>query len=64
MAQLEIKEVKDVEIRNLVCTPNTIVLAKQSIITNAKTGEVTTKVRFIEVCSVKKTDRYQSSKVC
>lgn len=54
MAQLEVKVVKDTEIRNLVCSPNTIVVAKQSTTTNAKTGAVTTNVRFIEVCKVKK----------
>ena len=56
MAQLAINVVKDTEIRNLVCAPNSIVLAKQSTTTNAKTGAVTTNVRFIEVCKVEKTD--------
>ena len=56
MKQLAINVAKDTTIENLACTPNTIVLAKQTITTNAKTGEVTTNVRYIEVCSVEKTD--------
>lgn len=56
MKQLAINIAKDVKINDLVCSPNTIVLAKQSTITNAKTGGVTTNVRYIEVCKVEKTD--------
>lgn len=56
MKQLVINIAKDVTINDLVCSPNVILLAKQSISTNAKTGEVTTNVRFIEVCNVEKTD--------
>lgn len=56
MKQLSINVAKDVAISNLVCSPNVILLAKQSITTNAKTGEVTTTVRYIEVCGVEKTD--------
>lgn len=56
MAQLVINVVKNTTINDLVCTPNVILLAKQSITNNTKTGEVTTNVRFIEVCKVEKTD--------
>lgn len=56
MKQLVINIAKDVTINDLVCSPNVILLAKQSISTNAKTGEVTTNVRYIEVCNVEKTD--------
>lgn len=56
MKQLVINVVKNTTINDLVCSPNVIVLAKQSTTNNAKTGEVTTNVRFIEVCKVEKTD--------
>lgn len=56
MKQLAINIAKDVTINDLVCTPNVILLAKQSTTTNVKTGSVTTNVRFIEVCNVEKTD--------
>ena len=56
MKQLAINVAKDTTIENLACTPNTIVLAKQTTTTNAKTGETTTSVRFLEVCKVEKTD--------
>lgn len=56
MKQLAINVQKNVTIKDLVCTPNVILLAKQSTTTNTKTGEVTTSVRFIEVCKVEKTD--------
>ena len=56
MKQLAINVVKNVTINELTCSPNVILLAKQSITTNVKTGEVTTSVRFIEVCTVEKTD--------
>ena len=56
MKQLSINVQKNVSINDLTCTPNVILLAKQSISTNAKTGEVTTSVRYIEVCKVEKTD--------
>ncbi len=56
MKQLVINVVKDTTINDLVCSPNVILLAKQSTTNNAKTGEVTTNVRFIEVCQVEKTD--------
>ena len=56
MKQLVINVVKNSTINDLVCSPNVILLAKQSITTNAKTGEVTTNVRFIEVCEVEKTE--------
>lgn len=56
MKQLAINIAKDVTINDLVCTPNVILLAKQSTTTNTKTGAVTTNVRFIEVCNVEKTD--------
>lgn len=56
MAQLILNIAKGVSINNLVCSPNTIVLAKQSTSTNIKTGEVSTNVRFIEVCKVEKTE--------
>lgn len=56
MKQLAINVVKNVTINELTCSPNVILLAKQSITTNAKTGEVSTSVRFVEVCNVEKTD--------
>lgn len=56
MKQLAINVAKNTEIKNLACTPNTVVLAKQTISTNAKTGEVTTTIRYIEVCPVEKTE--------
>lgn len=56
MKQLVINVVKNTTINDLVCSPNVILLAKQSTTNNAKTGEVTTNVRFIEVCKVEKTD--------
>jgi hypothetical protein len=56
MKQLAINVAKGVTINNLVCSPNVIVLAKQSTSTNAKTGEVTANVRYIEVCNIEKTE--------
>lgn len=56
MKQLAINVAKGVTINNLVCSPNVIVLAKQSTSTNVKTGEVTANVRYIEVCSIEKTE--------
>lgn len=56
MKQLVINVSKDVTINDLVCSPNVILLAKQSTTTNVKTGETTTNVRYIEVCNVEKTD--------
>lgn len=56
MKQLVINVVKNTTINDLVCSPNVILLAKQSTTNNVKTGEVTTNVRFIEVCKVEKTD--------
>ena len=38
MKQLVINVSKDVTINDLVCSPNVILLAKQSTTTNAKTG--------------------------
>ena len=57
MKQLEVNTRKDVTISDLVCSPNVILLAKQRTASNAKTGEVTTTVRYIEVCGVEKTDK-------
>lgn len=56
MKQLAINVAKGVTINNLVCSPNVIVLAKQSTSTNVKTGEVTANVRYIEVCNIEKTE--------
>ena len=56
MKQLAINVAKGVNINNLVCSPNVIFLAKQSTSTNVKTGEVTANVRYIEVCSIEKTE--------
>ena len=56
MKQLTINVAKNTAIENIVCAPNTIVLAKQTTSTNAKTGEVSTTVRYIEVCPIEKTD--------
>lgn len=58
MKQLAINVARNTEIQNLACTPNTVVLAKQTISDNAKTGEVTTTIRYIEVCPVEKTDPF------
>ena len=54
MKNLSINIAKNVVINDLVCTPNTVVLAKQT--TTERNGEVTTSVRYIEVCSIDKTD--------
>ncbi len=54
MKNLSINIAKNVVINDLVCTPNTVVLAKQT--TTERNGEVTTTVRYIEVCSIDKTD--------
>lgn len=56
MKQLAINVAKGVTINNLVCSPNVIILAKQSTSTNVKTGEVTANVRYIEVCNIEKTE--------
>jgi hypothetical protein len=56
MKQLSIIVAKNTTINNLVASPNAIVLAKQGTTVNPKTGEVTTSVRYIEVCNVEKTD--------
>lgn len=56
MKQLEVNTRKDVTISDLVCSPNVILLAKQRTTTSPK-GEVTTTVRYIEVCGVEKTDK-------
>lgn len=56
MKQLAINVVKNTAIENLACSPNTIVLLKQTTSTNATTGEVTTTTRFIEVCPIEKTE--------
>lgn len=56
MKQLSISVAKNIAINELACTPNTVVLAKQTTSTNAKNGEVTTTIRYIEVCPVEKTD--------
>ena len=54
MKNLVINVVKNQVISDLVCTPNTVILAKQT--TSERNGEVTTSVRYIEVCNVEKTD--------
>ena len=54
MKNLVINLVKNQVINDLVCTPNTIVLAKQTI--SERNGEITTSVRYIEVCQTEKTD--------
>ena len=54
MAQLQVNLKKDVTIENLVCSANVIILAKQT--TTTRNGEVSTSVRYIEVCKVGKTD--------
>lgn len=56
MKQLAINVAKNTAIENLACSPNVVVLAKQTTSTNAKTGEVSTTVRYIEVCPIEKTD--------
>ena len=54
MKNLSINVAKNVAIDNLVCTPNSIVLAKQTI--SERNGEISTSIRYIEVCQVEKTD--------
>jgi len=55
MKQLSVNVAKGLTIGGLVCTPNVILLAKQT--TSIKDdGSVNTSVRFIEVCKVEKTD--------
>lgn len=56
MKQLSINVAKNVAINELACNPNMVVLAKKTTSTNAKTGEVTTTIRYIEVCRIEKTD--------
>lgn len=56
MKQLSLNIAKNQTISEIACTPNTIVLAKQTTSTNARTGDVTTSVRYIEVCPVEKTE--------
>lgn len=51
---LTINIVKDSTISELTCKPNTIVLAKQTI--SDRNGEVRSNVRYIEVCTIEKTD--------
>ena len=38
----------------LACTPNTIILAKQTI--SDRNGEINTSIRYIEICQTEKTD--------
>ncbi len=54
MKNLSINVAKNVAISELVCTPNTIVLLKQTI--SERNGEINTSVRYIEVCQTEKTD--------
>ncbi|MFR9543029.1 MAG: hypothetical protein SNJ29_13705 [Rikenellaceae bacterium] len=54
MKNLSINIAKNVAINDLACTPNTIVLAKRTV--SERNGEITTSVRYIEVCNVDKTD--------
>lgn len=56
MKTLSLNIAKNTTISELACSPNTIVLAKQSIRIHEKTGDVSTSVRYIEVCQVEKTD--------
>lgn len=56
MKQLSINVAKNVAINELACNPNMVVLAKKTTSTNAKTGEVTTTIRYIEVCRIEKSD--------
>lgn len=56
MKQLSINVAKNIAINELPCNPNMVVLAKQTTSTNAKTGEVTTTIRYIEVCRIEKSD--------
>lgn len=56
MKTLSLNVAKNATISELTCTANTVVLAKQTTTVNAKTGDVTTSVRYIEVCPVEKTD--------
>ncbi len=54
MKNLSINVVKNVAINELACTPNTIILAKKTI--SERNGEVTTSVRYLEVCNTEKSD--------
>lgn len=54
MKNLSINVVKNVTINDLTCTPNSIILAKQTV--SERNGEIYTSVRYIEVCKVEKTD--------
>lgn len=56
MKELAIKTAKNTAIGNIACTPNTVVLAKQTVSTNARTGDITTTIRYIEVCPIEKTE--------
>ena len=54
MKNLSINVAKNVAISELVCTPNTILFAKQTI--SDRNGEINTSIRYIEVCQIEKTD--------
>jgi len=54
MKNLSINVAKNVAISELVCTPNTILLAKQT--NSDRNGETNTSIRYIEICKVEKTD--------
>lgn len=57
MKTLSLNIAKNVALTEISFTPNTVVLAKQTTNVNPKTGDVTTTVRYIEVCPVEKTDK-------
>ena len=54
MKNLSINVAKNVAMSELVCTPNTILLAKQTI--SERNSEINTSIRYIEICQVEKTD--------
>lgn len=55
MKALEINTVKNVAINDLVCSPNVVVMLKQRISTNDR-GDVSSTIRYIELCPVTKTE--------
>ena len=54
MKNLSINVAKNVSINELACTPNSIILAKQTV--SDRNGEINTSIRYIEICQTEKTD--------
>lgn len=55
MKELEIHTAKNVAINDLVCSPNAVIMLQQRITANNR-GEVSTSIRYVELCPATKTD--------